>query len=138
MRAWYSAWAESRPGVRSGLEVQHGPQGGGDVQGVQAQVVGWPAGAEGGGQVAVAGPVDLVDPGAQPGERLLPVVGAELPPGRGRAGLVAAGSSSGRVRGQAVGQAGEQGGQGGVVAGFAGVEPGELLAVGGELVQRSR
>ena len=70
MRAWYSAWADSSAVVAGGLEVQDRPQAGGDVQGVQAQVVGGPAGAEGGGQVAVAGPVDLVHPGAQPGDRL--------------------------------------------------------------------
>ena len=120
------------------LQVQHGPQGGEDVHAVQAQVVGGPAGGQGGGQVPVAGPVYLVHPAAQPGDRLLPGVGGQGPPGRGRAGLVAAGLWSGRVRGEAVGQAGEQGGQRGVMAGLAGVEPGELLAVSGELVQRSR
>ena len=135
MRAWYSAWADSsawsRPGWR--YRTDHRPRG--DVQGVQAQVVGGPARAEGGGQVAVAGPVDLVHPGAQPGDRLLPVVRGELPPARGRAGLVAAGVVRGRVGAGAGGQAGEQPGQGGVVGGFAGIEPGDLLALGGELVQ---
>ena len=96
--------------------------------------MGFPAGGQGGGQVPVAGPVYLVHPAAQPGERLLPGVGGQGPPGRGRAGLVAAGLRSGRVRGKAVGQAGEQGGQRGVMAGLAGVEPGELLTVSGELV----
>jgi hypothetical protein len=107
--------------VAAGLEVQHRPQAGGDVQGVQAQVVGGPAGAEGGGEVAVAGPVDLLDPAAQPGDRLLPVIGAELPPGRGGVRLVAVGVLVGRVGAGAGGQAGEQAGQGGVVGGFAGV-----------------
>jgi hypothetical protein len=51
-----------------GLQVQDRPQGGRDVQRVQAQVVRFPARAERGGQVAVAGPVDLLDPGAQPGD----------------------------------------------------------------------
>ena len=122
--------------VAAGLEVQHRPQAGGDVQGVQAQVVGGPAGAEGGGQVAVAGPVDLLHPGAQPGDRLLPVIRAELPPARRRVRLVSAGILVGRVGAGAGGQAGEQAGQGGVVGGFAGIEPGDLLALGGELVQR--
>ena len=131
MRAWYSAWAVSSAGVRSGLEVEHGPQVGQDVQAVQAQVVGGPAGAEGGGQVAVAGLVDLLDPGAEPGDGLLAVAGGEFPPGGRRAGLVAAGILTG---GGVGGQAGEQGGEGGVVRGFAGVELGELLTAGGELV----
>ena len=59
-------------GQQSGMPVavdrQHRPQLGCDVQPVQAQVVGGPAGAEAGGQVAVAGPVDLLDPGPQPGD----------------------------------------------------------------------
>ena len=42
-------------GAADGLQVQHGPQFGQDVQAVQAQVVGGPAGAEPGGQVPVAG-----------------------------------------------------------------------------------
>ena len=60
-----------------------------------------PAGAEGGGEVAVAGPVDLLHPGAQPGDGFGPVVGRELPPARGRVGLVAVGvvaAGSGPVR----------------------------------------
>ena len=73
MRAWYSAWADSSAGVRLGLQVEDGPQLGQDVQAVQAQVVGGPAGAQGGGQVAVAGLVDLLDPGAQPGDGLVAV-----------------------------------------------------------------
>jgi hypothetical protein len=75
----------------AGLEVEQRPQGGQDVQGVQAQVVGGPAGAEGGGQVPVAGPVDLLDPGVQPGDWFVAGVGGEVPPGGRRAGLVAAG-----------------------------------------------
>ena len=74
-----------------GLEVQDRPQGGRDVQGVQAQVVGFPAGREGGGQVAVAGAVDLLDPGAEPGQGFGAVGGREPPPRRGRVGLVAVG-----------------------------------------------
>ena len=72
-----------------GLEVQDRPQGRRDVQGVQAQVVGFPARGEGGGQVAVAGAVDLLDPGAEPGQGFGAVGGREPPPGRGRVGLVA-------------------------------------------------
>jgi hypothetical protein len=94
-----------------------------------------PAGAEGGGQVAVAGPVNLVHPGPQPGDRFLPVLRAELPPARRRVRLVRAGILVGRVGAGAGGQSGEQAGQGGVVGGFAGIEPGDLLALGGELVQ---
>jgi predicted ATPase len=60
-------------------------------QAVQAQVVGGPAWSERGGQVAVAGPVYLLDPGAQPGEVFPPFVGREFPPGRRRAWLVGAG-----------------------------------------------
>ena len=37
------------PGIAPGLEIEHGPQVGEDVEPVQAQVVGGPAGAEGGG-----------------------------------------------------------------------------------------
>jgi len=62
-------------GTAGGLQVQHRPQLGQDVQAVQAQVVGGPAGAQAGGQVSVSGPVDLLDPGPQPGEGFLPVVG---------------------------------------------------------------
>ena len=82
-------------GGAAGLEVEGGPQLGQDVQGVQAQVVGGPAGAEGGGQVAVAGLVDLLDPAAEPGDWFLAVVGGEFPPGGRRAGLVAAGILTG-------------------------------------------
>ena len=74
-----------------GLEVQDRPQGGRDVQAVQAQVVGFPAGGQGGGQVAVAGAVDLLDPGAEPGEGFGAVGGREFPPRRRRVGLVPAG-----------------------------------------------
>ena len=136
MRAWYSAWADSsaasRPGWR--YSTDHRPDS--DVQGVQAQVVGGPAGAEGGGEVAVAGPVHLVHPGPQPGDRLLPGLRAELPPARGRIRLIATGIVADRVGAEVGGQAGEQPGQGGVVGGFAGIEPGDLLPLGGELVQR--
>jgi hypothetical protein len=81
--------------------------------------------------VAVTGPVDLVHPGAQPGDRLLPVIWAELPPAWGRVRLVSAGILVGRVGAGAGSQAGEQPGQRGVVGGFAGIEPGDLLALGG-------
>ena len=60
-----------------GLEVQDRPQGGCDIQAVQAQVVGFPAGAQGGSQVAVARPVDLLDPPAEPGQRFDAVGGRE-------------------------------------------------------------
>ena len=77
-----------------GLEVQDGPQVGEDVQAVQAQVVRAPAGGEGGGQVAVAGAVDLLDPGLEPGDGFGPVGGREFHhAGAGR--VVAVGSASG-------------------------------------------
>ena len=136
MRAWYSAWADSIRGVRSGLEVEHRPQVGQDVQAVQAQVVRAPAGAEGGGQVPVAGLVDLLHPGVQPGDGFLAVGGRELPPRWRRAGTVSVrvgvGGSGlgelgqgGRVLAQGVADAGDQVG-----------ELGELLVVVGELLQR--
>ena len=121
MRAWYSAWPDSSLAVR-GLQVQDGPQAGQDVQAVQAQVVGGPAGAEGGGQVPVAGPVDLLDPGLQPGDRFLAFGGGELPPWRRRVRVVAAGMGVGR---------GELGGQVGDLP-VQGLEPGQ----GGRVVLR--
>ena len=80
-----------QPGGAGGLEVQDGPQAGQDVQAVQAQIVGGPAGADLGGQVAVAGAVDLLDPGLQAGDGFLAFGGREFPPGRSRVGLVSAG-----------------------------------------------
>jgi hypothetical protein len=97
-----------------GLEVQHRPQGGRDVQGVQAQVVGLPARGQGGGQVAVAGPVDLLDPGAEPGQGFGAAGGREFPPRRGRVGLVAVGFVG--LLGRQAGEFGELGGEGGEVA----------------------
>src|SRR5690348_5154786 len=85
-------------GGASGLEVQHGPQGGGDVQGVQAQVMGGPAGSEGGGEVAVAGAVDLLDPAAELGDGLAAVLAGQGPPGGSKAGLVTGGVFVGLVR----------------------------------------
>ena len=69
-----------QPGAALVLEVEHRPELGEDVEPVQAQVVGLPAGAEGGGQVAVSGSVDLLNPGAEPGQRFAALVGWELPP----------------------------------------------------------
>ena len=86
----------------------------------------FPARAEGGGQVAVAGPVDLLDPGAQPGDGFGSCVGREVAPLRRGVGVICVGV--GAVRG---GELGEDGGV--LVQGAA--EPGELLAVGSELVQ---
>ena len=78
-----------RPRGAFGLEVEDGPQVGQDVQAVQAQIVRAPARGEGGGQVAVAGPVDLLDPGVEPGDGFGPVGGRELPPRRRRLRVVA-------------------------------------------------
>ena len=69
-----------------------------------------PAGAEGGGEVAVAGAVDLLDPGAEPGQGFLAFASVELPPAGGRDGLV---SSSLSASPPAVRHCGEPGGQGG-------------------------
>ncbi len=77
------------------LEVEHRPQLGEDVESVQAQVVRLPARAEGGGQVAVSGPVDLLNPGAEAGQRFAALVGWELPPLRYRVGEVVFGISIG-------------------------------------------
>ena len=74
-----------------GLQVQDGPQAGRDVQRVQAQVVRFPARAERGGQVAVAGPVNLLDPGAQAGDGFGSSVGREVPPLWRRFGVVGVG-----------------------------------------------
>ena len=162
MRAWYSAWADSSLAVRLGLEVEDRPQAGQDVQAVQAQVVGGPAGGDGGGQVAVAGAVDLLDPGVQAGDGFVAFGGRELPPCRGRVGVVAAGvggelggqvgdlpvqglepGEDGGVVFERVADAGDQVGElgqplaeGGEVAGLAGVELGELLVLAGELLER--
>ena len=48
----------------------------------------FPAGAEGGGEVAVAGPVDLFDPGAQPVQGFLAFGPFEFPPPRAGSRLV--------------------------------------------------
>ncbi|MGH3185688.1 MAG: hypothetical protein ACRDPY_00710 [Streptosporangiaceae bacterium] len=116
-------------GAAVGLEVEHGPQFGEDVQAVQAQVVGLPAGGEGGGEVAVAGPVDLVDPAAQPGDRVGAAGGREFPPGRSRIGAVAAGGVD------VICEVGGQAGEVPVQDVEPGAELGDLLTVGGELVQ---
>ena len=77
-----------QPGGAFGLEVEGRPQLAEDVQAVQAQVVGGPARTQGGGQVTIAGAVDLLDPGAQPGDGFAAFGGRELPPRRGRVGVV--------------------------------------------------
>ena len=87
-----------------GLEVEHRPQVGQDVQAVEAQVVGGPAGGEGGGQVTVAGAVDLLHPGVQPGDGFAAVGGREFPPRRWRAGTVAV-----LVGGRGLGELGQGG-----------------------------
>ena len=71
IRAWNSACAETHRGAAAGLEVEHGPQLGQHVQAVQAQRVLLPARAEGGSELAVAGPVDLLDPGPHLVQRFL-------------------------------------------------------------------
>ena len=85
-------------------------------------------GRQGGGEVPVAGPVHLLDPGTQPGDGFCPAVGRELPPFRRRLGVVTV--RAGAVRGSA-GELGE----GGCVLLEHPAVPGDLLAMGGELVQ---
>ena len=100
----------------------------------------------------VAGPVDLLDPGPQPGDRFRAVGGRELPPRRCwpgavtvgvRVGLAGCGEPGERGSvllddaaegGGLVGELGQPSADRGVMLGLAGVEPGELLGVGGELV----
>jgi hypothetical protein len=84
--------------------------------------VGLPAGTEGGSQVAIAGAVDLLDPGADPGQRFAALVDWELPPLRHRVGGVV---------GRGIGGLSQDPLE--VLHGA--VEPGDLLAVGGELVE---
>ena len=88
--------------------------------------MGFPAGAQGGGQVAVARPVDLLDPPAEPGQGFGAVGGRQFPPGRGRVGLVPAGA------GVVGGELGDQAGELGELPG----QRGDLLTVVGELLQR--
>ena len=96
MRAWYSAWADSRSGPDSarvgvGVEVERGPQPAEDVQAVQAQLVLRPAGAED-REVAVAGPVHALDPVPQAGHGVGWVaVGGFAVPGLGGGRAPAAG-----------------------------------------------
>src|SRR5271170_1585594 len=102
--------------------------------------------------MAVAGPVDLLDPGSQPGDRFLPVAVGQLPPGRSGVWLITVGATVGLAGcgevaergsvllnnlsdgGGLVGEIGQPAAGRGVVVGFAGVETGELFGVGGELV----
>ena len=85
----------------------------------------FPAGAEGGGEVAVAGAVDLFDPGAQPVDGFVAFLAVELPPLGDRGWPVPF------VRLFAVaggGQAGEPGGERGylLVEPVEGIEDGRL------------
>ena len=100
----------------------------------------------------VAGPVDLLDPGPQPGDGFLPFGGGQLPPRRCWPGAVAvrvcvglAGCGEPSERGSVLsydaaeggglaGELGQPSADRGVMIGLAGVQAGELLGVGGELV----
>jgi hypothetical protein len=102
--------------------------------------------------VPVPGPVDLLDPGPQPGDRLLPPLGGQLPPRRSRFWLITVAVTAGLAgRGEVAqrgsvllnglseggglaGELGQPAAGGGVMIGFAGIEAGELVGVGGELV----
>ena len=94
--------SRQQPGVTAGLQVEDRPEAGQDVQAVQAQVVGGPAGADRVGQVAVAGAVDLLDPGMQAGDGFVAFGGRELPPRWGWVRVVAA-----EVGGELGGQVGD-------------------------------
>src|SRR5207244_2490687 len=59
-----------------------------------------------GGQVPVAGPVNLLDPGPQPGDRFRTVGGCQLPPRRCRPGAVTAGVGVGLAGRGEVGERG--------------------------------
>jgi len=95
--------------VSRGAEVEGGPQFHEPVEPVEAERVLFPAGAEGGGQVAIAGPVDLLDPGAEAGKRLFTFITFELPPPGSAGGLarvavppaVAGCRHAGQLRGEA-------------------------------------
>jgi hypothetical protein len=64
-------------------EVEHGPEFGQPVQGVEAEGVLVPALPQATGEVAVAGAVDLVDPGAQGGDGGFAGFALEVPPAAG-------------------------------------------------------
>src|ERR1022692_2817596 len=92
------------------VEVQDGPELAEPVQGVQAQGMVFPAGREDGGELAVAGLVDLADPGAEPVQRGVAFWPGELPPSWRRDRQVAS-----RVLGvvAVAGDVGEMPGEGG-------------------------
>jgi hypothetical protein len=106
------------------LEVKRRPQLAEDVEAVQAQVVSGPARTQGGGQVAVAGAVDLLDPGLQPDDGFVAVGGREFPPRRGRVWVVTV--RVGAVEGEVGGQVGDLPVQG--------LEPGQDGGIAFELV----
>ena len=71
-----------------GGEVEDGPEFHEPVESVEAEQVLVPARAEGGGEMAVAGAVDLLDPGAEPAQGFLAFGSVEFPPPRSRGRLV--------------------------------------------------
>ena len=81
-RICHSAWLARVEVLAFWLEVEGRPEFHQPVQAVEAEGVLVPAGAEGGGEVAVAGAVDLLDPGAQPVEGLVAFGSVEFPPSR--------------------------------------------------------
>src|SRR6266702_5690094 len=96
----------------------------------------WSAGGEGGGQVAVAGAVDLLDPGLEAGDGFGPVGGRELPPRRRREGAVAVRVGVGRRGVGELFQGGLVLAEGVADAGDEFGELGELVVVVGELLER--
>jgi hypothetical protein len=106
------ALAGDRPDGAVGRQVEQGPQLHEPVEAVEAQCVLVPAGTEGGGEVTIAGAVDLLDPGSQPGETFLAFVAGELPPPGSRCGAIGVAVSTVRVARPrcGFGEAGDQGG----------------------------
>lgn len=80
--------AGQRRDAAFGWQVENGPQLHEPVQPIQAQRMLLPARAERSGEVPVARPVDLLHPGAQPRQCLIPCRSSEFPPARNRHGPV--------------------------------------------------
>ena len=84
-----------RAGGAFRAEVQDRPELTEPVEGEQAQRMAVPAGRQRGGEVAVAGLVDLLDPRAEPVDRCSRSGSRQLPPARCRLGPVGQGVRSG-------------------------------------------
>ena len=91
-----------------GLQVEHRPQLAEPVQGVQAERVLLPAAAQRGREVAVAGPVDLLDPGAEPADGVVAGLAVEPPEPRRRGRLVGRVPRRRRARSRPAGRPGRR------------------------------